>query len=109
MLDDRGLALDARRRRRCAATCRRALQSALDAAFGAGATIVRVHREPLGERRDVRDVRRAALDGSIARATTDERYASTAKKYSKTSATEDRGSRHARGAPRHAGRRDGAA
>ncbi len=68
------------------------LQSALDAAFGTGATIVRVHREPLGERRELHDVRRAALDGSIARATSDERYASGAKRYSKTSATEDRGS-----------------
>ncbi|HEX3551038.1 MAG TPA: flagellar M-ring protein FliF C-terminal domain-containing protein [Candidatus Elarobacter sp.] len=69
-----------------------ALQSALDGAFGAGATIVRVHREPLGERRDVHDVRRAALEGSLARTTSDERYASGPKRYSKTSATEDRGS-----------------
>jgi flagellar M-ring protein FliF len=89
VLDDRGLALDGDD----APDVQTALQSALDAAFGAGATIVRVHREPLGERRDVHDVRRAAVDGSIARATTDERYASNAKKYSKTSATEDRGSR----------------
>ena len=92
VLDDRGLALDADGGDD-APDVQSALQSALDAAFGAGATIVRVHREPVGERLDVRDVRRAALDGSIARATTDERYASTAKKYSKTSATEDRGSR----------------
>ncbi|MDB5073404.1 MAG: flagellar M-ring protein FliF [Candidatus Eremiobacteraeota bacterium] len=92
VLDDRGLALDGDGGDD-APDVQTALQSALDAAFGAGATIVRVHREPLGERRDVRDVRRAAVDGSIARATTDERYASGAKKYSKTSATEDRGSR----------------
>jgi flagellar M-ring protein FliF len=92
VLDDRGLALDADGGDD-APDVQTALQSALDAAFGAGATIVRVHREPVGERRDVRDVRRNAIDGSIARATTDERYASTAKKYSKTSATEDRGSR----------------
>jgi flagellar M-ring protein FliF len=92
VLDDRGLALDGDGADD-APDVQTALQSALDTAFGAGATIVRVHREPLGERRDVRDVRRAALDGSIARATTDERYASSAKKYSKTSATEDRGSR----------------
>ena len=91
VLDDRGLALDADGGDD-AADVQTALQSALDGAFGAGATIVRVHREPLGERRDVRDVRRAAVDGSIARTTTDERYASSAKKYSKTSATEDRGS-----------------
>jgi flagellar biosynthesis/type III secretory pathway M-ring protein FliF/YscJ len=68
------------------------LQSALDAAFGAGATIVRVHREPLGEHRDVHDVHRAPLAGNLARAASDERYASGTKKYSKTSATEDRGS-----------------
>ncbi len=69
-----------------------ALQSALDDAFGAGVTIVRVHREPLGERRDVHDVRRSALDGSIARSTSDERYAAGPKRYSKATATEDRGS-----------------
>jgi flagellar M-ring protein FliF len=91
VLDDRGLALDAGAGDDTSEV-QTALQSALDAAFGAGATIVRVHRERLGERRDVRDVRRAALGGSIARATSDERYASNAKKYSKSSATEDRGS-----------------
>ncbi|MBV8298403.1 MAG: hypothetical protein JO083_02415 [Candidatus Eremiobacteraeota bacterium] len=92
VLDDRGLALDAGASDDDASDVQTALQSALDAAFGAGATIVRVHRELLGERRDVREVRRAALGGSIARATSDERYASNAKKYSKNSASEDRGS-----------------
>jgi flagellar M-ring protein FliF len=91
VLDDRGLALDAGGGDD-AADVQSGLQSALDGAFGAGATIVRVHRERLGERRDVRDVHRAAVDGSIARTTTDERYTSNAKKYSKSSATEDRGS-----------------
>jgi flagellar M-ring protein FliF len=91
VLDDRGLALDGDAHDD-ASDVQTALQSALDTAFGAGATIVRVHREALGERRDVHDVRRAATGGSLARATSDERYASSAKKYSKTSATEDRGS-----------------
>ena len=91
VLDDRGLALDGDGGDD-APDVQTALQSALDAAFGAGATIVRVHREPLGERRDVRDVHRAALGGNVARASSDERYASGAKRYSKTSATEDRGS-----------------
>lgn len=91
VLDDRGPALDGDVRDD-ASDVQTALQSALDTAFGAGATIVRVHREALGERRDVHDVRRAATGGSLARATSDERYASSAKKYSKTSATEDRGS-----------------
>jgi flagellar biosynthesis/type III secretory pathway M-ring protein FliF/YscJ len=91
VLDDRGIALDAGGADD-AADVQSALQTALDGAFGAGATIVRVHRERVGERRDVRDVRRAAAGGSIARATTDEHYASNAKKYSKSSATEDHGS-----------------
>jgi flagellar biosynthesis/type III secretory pathway M-ring protein FliF/YscJ len=91
VLDDRGLVLGASAADDTA-DVQTALQSALDTAFGAGATIVRVHREPLGERRDVHDVRRAALGGALARATTDERYASSAKKYSKSGATEDRGS-----------------
>jgi flagellar biosynthesis/type III secretory pathway M-ring protein FliF/YscJ len=90
VLDDRGLALasDADD----AADVQSALQSALDDAFGRGATIVRVHREPFGERRDVHDTRHAALAGAVARSTTDERFASAAKRYSKGSATEDLGS-----------------
>lgn len=69
-----------------------ALQSALDAAFGAGATIVRVHREALGERRDVHDLRRTALGGTLARSASDERYSSNLKKYTKANSVEDRGS-----------------
>ncbi len=91
VLDDRGLALDAGAADD-ASDVQGALQSALDAAFGAGATIVRVHREALGETREVHDVRRAALDGAIARTSSDERYASNVKKYSKSEGTEDRGS-----------------
>jgi flagellar biosynthesis/type III secretory pathway M-ring protein FliF/YscJ len=90
VLDDRGPPLDGDGGDD--ADVQTALQSALDAAFGAGATIVRAHREPIGERREVHDVRRAAQGGAIARTTSDERYASSAKKYSKNSATEDRGS-----------------
>ena len=90
VLDDRGLALgaDADDGTDVAAS----LQSALDAAFGAGATIVRVRREPLAEHRDVRTVRRTAIAGAIARTAQDERFASNLKRYSKTNATEDRGS-----------------
>jgi hypothetical protein len=69
-----------------------ALQSALDAAFGPGATIVRVHREPFGERRDVHDLRRTALGGTLARSASDERYSSTVKKYVKGSSVDERGS-----------------
>ncbi|HEX3464604.1 MAG TPA: flagellar M-ring protein FliF C-terminal domain-containing protein [Candidatus Elarobacter sp.] len=91
VLDDRGLALEGDGGDD-GSDVQTALQSALDTAFGAGATIVRVHREPLGERRDLHAVHRTAAGGSVARTTSDERYASNAKKYSKTSATEDRGS-----------------
>jgi flagellar M-ring protein FliF len=69
-----------------------ALQSALDTAFGSGATIVRVHREPLGETRDERDVKRAPLAGALTRTSGDEHYASAQKTYQKQSATEERGS-----------------
>jgi flagellar M-ring protein FliF len=91
VVDDRGLALDAEGGD-AAGDVQLALQSALDAAFGAGSTIVRVHREATGEQRDVRDVRRDALGGTLARTTADERYASKIKHYSKTSGTEDHAS-----------------
>ena len=88
VVDDRGVALDGAADD--SSDVQAALQSALDAAFGAGATIVRVHREPLGEQRDVRSVRRAVLPGALTRTTSDERYASNAKRYSKTGASEER-------------------
>jgi flagellar M-ring protein FliF len=69
-----------------------ALSSALDAAFGAGATIVRVHREVLAERHDIHDVRRTALGGTLSRSASDEHYASSAKQYAKSNSVEDRGS-----------------
>ncbi len=68
------------------------LQSALDAAFGSGTTIVRVHREPLGEVRESHDVRRTALPGLLTRSGDDERYASDKKRYAKVTATEEHGS-----------------
>jgi flagellar M-ring protein FliF len=68
------------------------LQSALDAAFGVNATIVRVHREALGERRDIHDVRRSALGGTLSRSESDERYSSNLKKYTKANRVEERGS-----------------
>jgi flagellar M-ring protein FliF len=95
VLDDRGLAPDDSADAGDGAQdddVAAALQSALDAAFGAGATIVRVHREVLGERRDVHDVRRTALGGTLSMSASDERYASNAKKYTKTNNVEDRGS-----------------
>jgi hypothetical protein len=53
---------------------------------------VRVHRETVGERRDVHDVRRTALGGTLARSASDERYSSNLKKYAKGNSTEERGS-----------------
>jgi flagellar biosynthesis/type III secretory pathway M-ring protein FliF/YscJ len=91
VLDDRGLVLDGDTTA-SADSVQTALQSALDLAFGAGGTIVRVHREALGERRDIHDVRRTPLAGAIARSSSDERYASSQKKYSKENSVEDRGS-----------------
>jgi flagellar biosynthesis/type III secretory pathway M-ring protein FliF/YscJ len=88
VLDDRGVLGDAGADD---AGLQVSLQSALDAAFGTGATIVRVHREALGERREERDVKHVPLAGSLARTSADERYASPAKKYAKLSFTEERG------------------
>jgi flagellar biosynthesis/type III secretory pathway M-ring protein FliF/YscJ len=68
------------------------LQSALDAAFGPDATIVRVHRDISAERRDVHDVRRTALGGTLSRSASDERYTSNLKKYTKANSVEERGS-----------------
>ena len=69
-----------------------ALQSALDAAFGVNATIVRVHRETLAERRDVHDTRRTPVGGALSGSTSDEHYSSSVKKYAKTNRVEERGS-----------------
>ena len=93
VLDDRGLALGDGSDAHDDEVTQTALQSALDTAFGGGATIVRVHRELAGVRRDVRDLRRAPVaGGAIATNTNDERYASDRKRYSRSHATEDRGS-----------------
>ena len=73
-------------------TVQTSLQSALDAALGAGTTIVRVHREPYGETRDEHDVKRLPLAGDLTRTNGDERYASAQKKYQKQTTTEERGS-----------------
>jgi flagellar M-ring protein FliF len=91
VLDDRG-ALDGGSSEPDDASVQSSLQSALDAALGAGTTIVRVHREPLGEARDERDVKRVPLAGDLTRTSADERYAGAQKKYQKQTATEERGS-----------------
>lgn len=70
-----------------------ALQSALDAAFGAGATIVRVRVEHNEAATESHNVERAPGEhGSIARHDVDERYSAEKKSYSRVQTTEDRGS-----------------
>jgi flagellar M-ring protein FliF len=91
VLDDRG-ALDGGAATPDDTSVQTSLQSALDTAFGAGATIVRVHREPFGETRDERDVKRSPLAGDLTRTSGDERYASPQKTYRKQTAAEERGS-----------------
>ncbi|MBV8151554.1 MAG: hypothetical protein JO101_08450 [Candidatus Eremiobacteraeota bacterium] len=69
-----------------------ALQSALDAAFGADATIVRVRIERDERAREVRDVRHEPSGRMLARTTQSERFAGEKKTYVKTSVSEDGGS-----------------
>jgi flagellar biosynthesis/type III secretory pathway M-ring protein FliF/YscJ len=93
ILDDRGVALDETRSDVDAAEVQRALQSALDAAFGEGATIVRVHAEYRADRNSERDVRRTPLAGSaIARAARNESFDDRSKRYRRRDESEDRGS-----------------
>jgi flagellar biosynthesis/type III secretory pathway M-ring protein FliF/YscJ len=53
---------------------------------------VRVHREPYGETRDERVLKKLPLAGDLTRTNGDERYASAQKKYQKQTTTEERGS-----------------
>lgn len=70
-----------------------ALQSALDAAFGSGATIVRVRAEHNESATDSHNVERAPGEqGSISRHDVDEHYSAEKKNYSRVQTTEDRGS-----------------
>jgi flagellar biosynthesis/type III secretory pathway M-ring protein FliF/YscJ len=94
ILDDRGVALDGGRMHSDDANAlETSLQTALDQAFGAGATIVRVRLDYDARARELRDVHRAPLQGSpISRTSIDERYSADRKKYTKVHALEDRGS-----------------
>jgi type III secretory pathway lipoprotein EscJ len=94
LLDDRGAALDdGPPASDDPAAMQASLQSALDEAFGSGATIVRVRleRDPRG--RELHSLRRAPLGGApVASSGLDERYANGKKLYAKRSSAEDRGS-----------------
>lgn len=95
ILDDRGLALGDRSADGGdeAASDRESLQSALDLALGAGATIVRVRVSYDPRAREVHDVVRKPLGSRpIATTSNDERFKSTSKTYAKTATAIDRGS-----------------
>ena len=68
-----------------------ALQSALDAAFGSGTTIVRVHVERNPSTTESRDVRREPNAPAISRRDVDERFTAEKKSYTRRQTTEDRG------------------
>jgi len=93
IVDDRGIALGDGSGDGDEADLQRSLQSALDSAVGAGATIVRVHVEY--DRRTITstDVRRTPLSSlPIAASTQDERYDGEGKRYDRSEQQLDRGS-----------------
>jgi flagellar biosynthesis/type III secretory pathway M-ring protein FliF/YscJ len=93
ILDDRGVALEDGDVGDDAAELQRSLQSALDGAFGDGATIVRVHAEYQGDRTAERDVRRTPVSvATIAQAVRSETFDGGGKRYRHRDETQDRGS-----------------
>jgi flagellar M-ring protein FliF len=93
ILDDRGVALGAGDDAEDAVALQTSLQSALDAALGAGATIVRVRAEYAVETISRRDVRRAAIAAQpIAHAAHSETYTDGTKRYRHDDVDDDRGS-----------------
>jgi flagellar M-ring protein FliF len=93
ILDDRGVALGAGDDGEEAVALQTSLQSALDAALGTGAAIVRVRAEYTVDSVARRDVRRApAGQVAIGRATRSESYADGSKHYRRDDVNDDRGS-----------------
>src|SRR5579884_2066361 len=93
IVDDRGVALGEGSAQDDAGDLQRSLQSALDAALGAGAAIVRVHVDYDRRSLAIRDVRRAPLSSpAITSNTQDERYAGDGKRYDRSEQQIDRGS-----------------
>jgi flagellar biosynthesis/type III secretory pathway M-ring protein FliF/YscJ len=94
ILDDRGVALaDDARVGDDAADLQRSLQSALDGAFGDGASIVRVRAEYDGAQYSEHDVRRAPVGAqAIAAVRRSESYDGSGKRYRHVEQGEDRGS-----------------
>jgi flagellar biosynthesis/type III secretory pathway M-ring protein FliF/YscJ len=95
ILDDRGIALGGEGDTSAddATALQQSLQSALDAALGAGTTVVRVRMSYDQRQREEHEiVRRPVASRAIGTTTLDERFKSSTKQYVKTSASEDRGS-----------------
>ena len=93
IVDDRGIALGEGSSQDDAADLQHSLQSALDAAIGAGSAIVRVRVEY--DRRSVtsKEVRRAPLSAApITASSQDERYDGDGKRYDRSDQQTDRGS-----------------
>ncbi len=93
ILDDRGVALgDDPATNDDAADLEQSLQSALDAAFAQGTTIVRVRAEYESARRSQRNVTRTpASDAPIARTRRSESYDAKGKRYRQLAEADDRG------------------
>lgn len=94
ILDDRGVALEANSGGSAdVGDLQRSLQSALDAAFGDEATIVRVHAEYRSEEISEHDVRRSLLSPqAIERTIHSESYHGEGKQYQRREESDDRGS-----------------
>ncbi len=94
ILDDRGIALgDGNASDGDAGEVQASLQSALDEAFGEGATIVRVRAEYSAEHVSERDVRREPFGGAtIAGTSRSESYEGSGKHYRRLEEAQDRGS-----------------
>jgi flagellar biosynthesis/type III secretory pathway M-ring protein FliF/YscJ len=91
IVDDRGIALGDADDGEEASDLQTSLQSALDAAFGEGVTIVRVHAEFGTEEVNARELRRSALGAPIAVAMRSERYTDGNKRYEHADRDDDRG------------------
>ncbi len=92
ILDDRGLALDESPTANDDGTdLQRSLQSALDAAFGEGVSIVRVRAEYDAARRSQRDVSRVPAGAPVAGTRRTESYDGNGKRYRRIEEADDRG------------------
>ncbi len=93
VLDDRGVALGESTGGDDAAGLQRSLQSALDAAFGEAATIVRVRAQYSGQETSERDLRRVPVGAdAIERTARSESYDASGKRYRHMEEGEARGS-----------------